>query len=436
LSLSAFSFSNLFAGPLFGFIYDRTKAVKTIVLLANLFEIGGNFMYFTALSEWMVVGSRLLTGIGAGAGASIFGYLAQTSSKKDRTAFFSLFMAARQVGMVFGPGMNFFLRYSNFYIGPFIVDKYTAPGAFMVIVWCIVEGMFLLFFYNLPKVRDEEEQPTVQASPQAYGALSNGTAASNGIQNNLDVSSSETAPLLSKPLTTVAPTTPRKMNLKRYSRLVLSELLREHIVVLLAVFTIILFNQTAIETLVVPIGEKFLGWKLKELSIFYMVAGAEIILSFVTVLFLSKKISDRWLIIIGFTSALFSYTWMTATIAGDYNGRNHAFMLSSFIVGGVVLLFGLPMLMVAGSSLFSKLIPQSIQGFGQGVRRSMGSIAAILGPLWASSTYPISLYVTFGVILGLLLIILTMTLLSFKYLKEPRRTDQVQSDHNNQSNPT
>ena len=24
--------------------------------------------------------------------------------------------------------MNFFLRYSNFYIGPFIVDKYTAPG--------------------------------------------------------------------------------------------------------------------------------------------------------------------------------------------------------------------------------------------------------------------------------------------------------------------
>ena len=82
--------------------------------------------------------------------------------------------------------------------------------------------MFLLFFYNLPKVQDEEEQPTVQASPQAYGALSNGTAASNGIQNNLDVSSSETAPLLSKPLTSVAPTTPRKMNLKRYSHLVLS----------------------------------------------------------------------------------------------------------------------------------------------------------------------------------------------------------------------
>ena len=41
LSLSAFSLSNLFAGPVFGFIYDRTKAVKSIVLVANLFEIGG-----------------------------------------------------------------------------------------------------------------------------------------------------------------------------------------------------------------------------------------------------------------------------------------------------------------------------------------------------------------------------------------------------------
>ena len=45
-------------------------------------------------------------------------------------------------------------------------------------------------------------------------------------------------------------------------------------------------------------------------------------------------------------------------------------------------------------------------GFGQGVRRSMGSIAAILGPLWASSTFSINLYITFGVILALLLLVL------------------------------
>ena len=51
-------------------------------------------------------------------------------------------------------------------------------------------------------------------------------------------------------------------------------------------------------------------------------------------------------------------------------------------------------------NLFSPL------GFGQGVRRSVGSIAAILGPLWAASTFSINLYITFGVILGLLLLVL------------------------------
>ena len=41
LSISAFSISNLFAGPILGFVYDRTRAVRAIVLVANLFEIGG-----------------------------------------------------------------------------------------------------------------------------------------------------------------------------------------------------------------------------------------------------------------------------------------------------------------------------------------------------------------------------------------------------------
>lgn len=41
LCLSAFSISNLFMGPLFGFVFDWTHRTKLIVLFANLFEIGG-----------------------------------------------------------------------------------------------------------------------------------------------------------------------------------------------------------------------------------------------------------------------------------------------------------------------------------------------------------------------------------------------------------
>lgn len=41
LSLAAFSISNLFAGPLYGVVFDMTHRTKLIVLVANLFEIGG-----------------------------------------------------------------------------------------------------------------------------------------------------------------------------------------------------------------------------------------------------------------------------------------------------------------------------------------------------------------------------------------------------------
>ena len=40
--------------------------------------------------------------MGAGAGAAIFGELARTSTKKERTAVFSVFMSMRQIGLIVG----------------------------------------------------------------------------------------------------------------------------------------------------------------------------------------------------------------------------------------------------------------------------------------------------------------------------------------------
>ena len=62
-------------------------------------------MYFAAYavkSPYMILGSRFLVGLGAGAGAAIFAELALTTTKQQRTTIFSLFMALRQLGMVVG----------------------------------------------------------------------------------------------------------------------------------------------------------------------------------------------------------------------------------------------------------------------------------------------------------------------------------------------
>jgi len=41
LTLSAFSMANLLVGPLYGLVFDHTHQAKLIVLVANLFVIGG-----------------------------------------------------------------------------------------------------------------------------------------------------------------------------------------------------------------------------------------------------------------------------------------------------------------------------------------------------------------------------------------------------------
>ena len=41
LTLSAFSMANFVTGPLYGLAFDYTRQTKSIILFANLFEIGG-----------------------------------------------------------------------------------------------------------------------------------------------------------------------------------------------------------------------------------------------------------------------------------------------------------------------------------------------------------------------------------------------------------
>ncbi len=42
-SLSAFSIGNLITSPIYGLVFDKLKQTKWIILLGNLFEIGGGY---------------------------------------------------------------------------------------------------------------------------------------------------------------------------------------------------------------------------------------------------------------------------------------------------------------------------------------------------------------------------------------------------------
>ncbi|XP_036443295.1 major facilitator superfamily domain-containing protein 8 [Colossoma macropomum] len=421
LSLSAFSFSGLLCGPLFGLISDRTRTTKKIILFANCFEIVGNFMYFIGYSKWLLLSSRLVAGIGTGAGSSIFGFLTRNTAPEDRSTIFAIVMACRQAGLLIGPAFNIFLRLCDFQLGPFVVNKYTAPGIFMCLLWLLLQLVVLLMFWDVPlqtsrgpaKEEEEEEEEDDEGRPLvqphdltgSYGTLSTPPPRVQPVANgNLPQNSPPPSP---------PPEQSQSSPFRHFS--VRREFLREEVVVLLTAQFITLFNQTALETMVTPLTQKYFNFGELENSIMYCVCGVEVIAGFVFVRWLSRRVAERVVLAVGLILCNISCVWCLIFLANPQGG--FPWQLGEFIIGVFLQVLGLPFVAVAQVSLFSKITAEKTQGFSHGVRRSVGGLATILGPLWAGGLTS-SLYVMLGVMMALLALLTIMMAFSYERLVE------------------
>ncbi|XP_034387472.1 uncharacterized protein mfsd8l1 isoform X1 [Cyclopterus lumpus] len=452
LALSAFSLSGLLTGPLFGHWSDRTRTTKKIILFANVFEMIGNFMYFMGFSKWLLLSSRLVAGIGTGAGSSIFGFLTRSTSPEDRATAFAAVMACRQAGLLIGPAFNIFLRLSDFHLGPFVVNKYTAPGLFMCLMWTLLQVAVIFMYWDLPplekgkakgslpsqsgeeeeddhqgivKEDNDEEKPlmgsqelggsygsVVTADPPGYDSSS----ASNATLNHISPPPSPVPP----PESHVSPSPFKNVSISQ-------EFLREEVVVLLAAQFITLFNQTALETMVTPMTQKYFNYGELENSVMYCLCSVEVIAGFLFVRWLSQRVAERVVLAIGLTICNISAVWCLVFLAKPLGSS--PWQLTEFIIGVFLQVLGLPFVAVAQVSLFSKITSEKTQGFSQGVRRSVGGLATILGPLWAGGLTE-NLYVMLGVMMALLLLMTVMLAFSYDRLVAPATEEQVDDSDN------
>ncbi|XP_024922004.1 major facilitator superfamily domain-containing protein 8-like isoform X2 [Cynoglossus semilaevis] len=432
LGLSAFSLSGLLTGPIFGIWSDRAKSTKFIILFSNCFEIAGNFMYFIGYSKWLLLCSRLVAGVGAGAGSSIFGFLTQRTQPEERASIFAAIMACRQVGLLVGPVFNLFLRLCDFKLGPFVVNKYTSPGIFMCLLWLLIQCVVVFMYWDVPPLSsedgavtlemkrggndddgggdDEEEVPLMpsggEESAPAYRAL-------GSEQLEIDASSETHC----ERCVTSTSNPFRNFSLSR-------EFLREEVVVLLTAQFITLFNQTALETMVTPMTQRYFGFAELGNSLMYGLCGVEVILGFFFVRWLSSKVADRVVLMVGLVICCAACVWSLIFLCDPRGG--YEWELTAFVVGVFLQLLGLPFVAVSQVSLFSKVTAEKTQGFSQGVRRSVGGLATILGPLWAGGLTN-HLYIMLGMMLALLMMITVMAVLSYEHLAEPRTVQSAQS---------
>ncbi|XP_028400277.1 major facilitator superfamily domain-containing protein 8-like [Dendronephthya gigantea] len=404
--LSAFSFSSLIASPFFGAWIDFTRKTKITLFVGLFFEIGGNFLYFSASSKYLLLAARVLCGVGDGVGSVLFAQVVRTSSVEERTSVLSMAMAARQIGLVLGPALNLITKSSDFYIGPFLVNNYRSPGILMCVIWSLMFILVSICYYDLPTDNIKEAKP--RAINDSYtGSVENGDSVSRMKTIN------------------------RRPSI--VDKLVLwKELLNEEVIVILMTQFIVFFELCSFEALFAPLMERLLGWQETRISYIYTAIGIESIIVYAIVGRVSKRIADRWLMVFGVlleSAVLILYVAVLAP-AQPYDPT----IFPTICVGTFGIVLGLPFLAAGGVSLYSKLTHERTQGFLQGVRRSFLGIGTILGALWGGSLFR-HLYILLGVLVGLFIIAEIMMVLSFRRLRDPGKTKEKQESTSEERQP-
>ena len=104
---------------------------------------------------------------------------------------------------------------------------------------------------------------------------------------------------------------------------------------------------------------------------------------FVALSFLSKKLSDRVLLLIGLLGNLGSLIFLIFYLPKAIPNQNRIQDYLLFTVPVFFNVFSLPFIVLSSISLLSKLTSSHMQGLTQGLRRTTVGFACIMGPIWA-----------------------------------------------------
>ncbi len=229
-----------------------------------------------------------------------------------------------------------------------------------------------------------------------------------------------------------------------------SHFCRIEILVLLATTFFTYFNQTSLETLLIPFTEEYFQWNELHNSILFCVGGICIIGSYVMIRFLTMKFNDRVVLLTGIILILIGLgvgilalflvekvdissqrVELNSTVVlndGEFSKNLTNIKIVSYKLPveikaafGIAFIFdvlGLPAIAICSASLFTKLVHNNVQGIGQGVQRGILGLGTILGPLFAGPliSMPVVIMVS---CFGFIGIIFLCVLVSFRRLMPP-----------------
>lgn len=399
--ISAVTVTDMIASLVVGRLLDCFTRVSWFILTLNLFQIVSGLIYgFASSSTWILL-SRLIAGVGNVASVALMTDVTRATSKEERTSVLVSFSIAQQVGLLFGPACNLFLRQISFTLFGFEVNKLNGPGFFLATMYFIFEFVVLLMYYDLAKEYAKEQKRIADES-------------------NPQILEINFTPVDETPIQILDP----NISWAEYK----NELFRGEIVALIFLRFIGLFGQTCLEAVLTPMMMTFFNYSDFENSILYLLGGLELLVVSILMAIISKKVSDRSFIAFGIFISIATYVWMLIFIPRFQPGDRSNLVL--FGVGFILDLIGIPILLDIALSLLTKLVRDEVQGLATGIRRFCSNIALLLGPLWGSGALP---YLNTLFILPLALLIVAAIMFAHSYRSLFVRPIVATSPDNNQS---
>ena len=423
LGIAADSIVGLLVAPAVGKICDITRRIKIIGSVTICLDIAGNIVYALPLHVYMPILGRCISGLGSGYVSALYGEVARVTTPDERTRIVTILEGVRLLGITIGPSFNLFLQSFDFYIGSWKVDKRTAPGFFMAIIWCLVLVIHLLTVYNLTKDYKDFEAEFHSNGPD--GLIDNGTNDTRKLPSGYgdarfsDDDEGEEA-TMSDELTYFDILKAQSLEKvesdgegeSSFCQGLIAAFSRRELFVLFLTMFLMYFNQSSFEALAPLIGVEMLDFDITRLSILYVAAGVELVIVIVLVWFVSRHISDRNLLLSSVamgTIGVFAQLGVALT-------EPHT--TGCLIMGLSMLFFMLiatPITSIVGKSLLSKITPLKDQGLYQGLLASTQQLGLISGPLVGSAMF-VNLTYFSSATLFILILVYMLTLSAMEQL--------------------
>ena len=381
--VSFYSVGQLIGSPIAGQLTGRFTS-KTLLTCSSTLGIISSVLYAAAPNHWLILLSRLLTGISAGwEFTTELAYIARNTTTLERTTFLASVTAVNVVGFIMGPALTTILARLDFTIFGLVINQYTGPGWLLVIMFfvdlCMVQTMFKedvsekskssthddIALEELDASCKEEEEEEEEEVPTETSRLMEKIKGKKPGYGNA-TAKEESYPSPSAPLPSIT---------------VVASLIFVQFTVMCA--------WSVLETITSPLAHDSFEWNVQHCNYLFTAGGFVSLLAYFGFVVASKWVQDRWLIagalVVCFIGLMLMIDW--EQFAWFPESISLPPYLNRFLIGYMVMNAGFMTGRPVTFALYSKLIASEYQGQYLGWMVAGGSAARTLGPFGAVYLY-------------------------------------------------